>query len=369
MNSKYLPILWFFGVVPSLSLAQTNFAQSTLPDEQKFTDCYHAVMQSGGPDAAIPQPQPAAAYRILHMGSKDDSGHPTYTKDLMAIMPAGAHESAEAPWRNVAAVQGGRQLFFQWFVEGRALGLDNITFSKVELGYRFIFHSETGNPIHSSDEYLTLTDSRETTLYVPDEAEMLTYWFRLTTKETGVTLYDSQQGANYKIPVLPNHKPDALVSDQERTDRVPLLCFYRAWNQSHSTWLTGYAKPLQAGSLFYIAYDVNRLKDHLNGTWHDNVPSWDVFAYAQFLNDHNEIIGQKLKMPITYDRSRIHDDGSRSALEHGTVMLPVYIPMTARKVQLWFSGNSYGGSHQPGSFGGTAWDSNFSQNWNFPVYP
>jgi hypothetical protein len=50
-------------------------------------------------------------------------------------------------------------------------------------------------------------------------------------------------------------------------------------------------------------------------------------------------------------------------------MLPVYIPTNARKVQIWFSGSSYGGSSQPDSFGGTAWDSNFNQNWNFPVYP
>jgi hypothetical protein len=159
------------------------------------------------------------------------------------------------------------------------------------------------------------------------------YWFELESK-TGHKYYDSDFGKNYHANIIPAGGSVVKFDD---------------------LWGDAVSGPIKAGGTLRIAYDVDRLKQFLYGTWHHGAPTWNISAFVSF--DGRGAV----EIPLTVPK--------RGQFGVSQDMIPVEaaveVPADAKQVSLWFRGSSYGGSR----FGGPAWDSNYGVNYNYPVVP
>lgn len=159
------------------------------------------------------------------------------------------------------------------------------------------------------------------------------YWFSLESKSGG-KFYDSDYGKNFHANIVPAGGVMVKLDD---------------------LWGDAVSGPIKAGGTLRIAYDVDRLKQFLQGTWHHGAPTWNIMAYVSF-------DGQPpLELPVTIPNRGDHG----MYVDMVPVELAVEVPSSARQVSLWFRGSSYGGS----VFGGNAWDSRHGANYNYPVEP
>lgn len=169
-------------------------------------------------------------------------------------------------------------------------------------------------------------------LTVPNSASgEVEYWFEIETKD-GRRLYDSDFGANYRVPIAPRGGATLRFDD--------------LWGEAVSG-------PIRAGETMRIAYDVDRLKQFLRGTFHHGAPTWSVQAFISFDG----------KAPSELPLLAIQRGEMGQHLDVVPYEAAVKVPEDAHSVRLWFRGSSYGGS----VFGGPAWDSDHGANYTYPV--
>jgi hypothetical protein len=119
-----------------------------------------------------------------------------------------------------------------------------------------------------------------------------------------------------------------------------------------SGWQRTQDAPIRAGGWVRVLYALDRLPQ-CRGT-HNGFPAWDIQATLRFSPGGQIVSGTVRTFAAT--------EGVPTNVAE-TAPLDVAVPLDARAVEIWFHNFSGAGN------GCEAWDSDFGQNYRFPVLP
>ncbi len=268
-------------------------------------------------DGLEPRPKPAVAYGD------------TFGWTRAGVVTIDEQTGLHGPF--AAFAEAGKPFVVRYLRDPEMLGFPRDV-ARIELRYRV-----DGGPVRKAlvcdgtrslhDGSLTFFPAR---IAVPPDAKGdLEYWFKIEGRD-GRVYWDSDYGRNFRANIVPQGGA--------------VLRFDEDWNEA-------VGGALVAGGTLRLAYDVDRIRPLLDRTHHHGVPTWSVLAHLRFDD------GPVIDVPLTAPR---HGDyGATTDIQ--PIEGVVEIPVTARRVTVWFSADAYGAP--------TAWDSDFARNYRFAIAP
>jgi hypothetical protein len=150
-------------------------------------------------------------------------------------------------------------------------------------------------------------------LDMPFDLESLEIWFQAEDPNTGELVFDSRDGANYVVHIMP--APEAEI------------CF----GQDFTLAMQG---EILAGRSVQIAYDYNRILSQMQEEL-GFLNFWNITVGARFSDSAGTVISEA-EQPIT--------DGILFAGEDifniNNLFVPIEIPGSATRMEIWFHGTS-----------------------------